>query len=178
MLFFTASVLSFYLGIFPRQDNRLEKGRLDRVHLDAWAVSLLYTVFTPWFALMMIWLFAFKAGWFPIGKFLDPVLWRDAPVDANTVFNRMFITVIAASLIVFAVFLLTSKKRMAGVRLIRLGSFAAAGMLVAGVWSALRHRPSCLEHSRAHGPPCLHSDSHQLRRHHAAHSQQHGRDHA
>ena len=52
----------------------------------------LYTVFTPWFGLMMIWLFAFKFGWFPIGKFLDPVLWREAPTDANSVFIRMIVT--------------------------------------------------------------------------------------
>lgn len=56
--------------------------------------SFLYTVFTPWFALLLIWIFAFKLGLFPVGKFLDPVMWRDAPVDANYVFNRMLLTII------------------------------------------------------------------------------------
>ena len=41
---------------------------------------------------MMIWLFAFQMGWFPLGKFLDPLLWREAHVSADYVFNRMLLT--------------------------------------------------------------------------------------
>ena len=63
---------------------------------------------------MMIWLFAFKAGWFPIGKFLDPVVWQDAPTDANAVFNRMILTVLALSVVVFAAFMYTTKRRVGG----------------------------------------------------------------
>ncbi len=37
----------------------------------------LYTVFLPWFALMMVWFWAYTLKLFPIGKFLDPVLWRE-----------------------------------------------------------------------------------------------------
>ena len=133
MLFVTASVLSFYLGFSLGKIIAWRRGGWTEYTSTLGGV-LLYTVFTPWFALMMIWLFAFKAGWFPIGKFLDPVLWRDASVDANTVFNRMIVTAIVLSLLVFAVFLLTSKRRIAGARLIRLGSIGAAGILVAGVW--------------------------------------------
>ena len=133
MLFVTASVFSFYLGFSLGKIIAWRRGGWTEYASTLGGV-VLYTVFTPWFALMMIWLFAFKAGWFPIGKFLDPVLWREAPVDANTVFNRMIITAIVGSLIVFAVFLLTSKRRIAGARLIRLGSIAAAGLLAAGVW--------------------------------------------
>jgi peptide/nickel transport system permease protein len=62
----------------------------------------LYTVFLPWFGLLMIWLFAFILGLFPIGKFVDPVLWRRAPVDANFVFHRMILTAFVASLLVMA----------------------------------------------------------------------------
>jgi peptide/nickel transport system permease protein len=57
----------------------------------------LYTVFLPWFALMMIWFFAYKLNLFPIGKFLDPVKWLDAPVEANFVFHRMLLTAFIAS---------------------------------------------------------------------------------
>ena len=41
---------------------------------------------------MMIWLFAFQMGWFPLGKFLDPLLWREAHVTADYVFNRLLLT--------------------------------------------------------------------------------------
>ncbi len=34
------------------------------------------------------------------GKFLDPVLWRESPVDANFVFHRMLLTVFIASLFI------------------------------------------------------------------------------
>ena len=133
MLFVTASVFSFYLGFSLGKIIAWRRGGWTEYTSTLGGV-VLYTVFTPWFALMMIWLFAFKAGWFPIGKFLDPVLWREAPVDANTVFNRMIITAIVGSLIVFAVFLLTSK----GESPERGSSGSAASprprLLAAGVW--------------------------------------------
>ena len=65
--------------------------------------AALFTVFTPWFALMMIWIFAFQLDWFPLGKFLDALLWRDAPVSANQIFNQMLLTVGA-----FGVFMLAA----------------------------------------------------------------------
>ena len=49
---------------------------------------------------MMIWIFAFKLGWLPIGKFLDPLIWRGAEVSANHVFSYMLLT--AGAFIVFA----------------------------------------------------------------------------
>ncbi|MCH8150021.1 MAG: hypothetical protein IH987_18920 [Planctomycetes bacterium] len=58
---------------------------------------------------MMIWIFAFKLGWFPLGKFLDPLLWRDAPVAANSVFNDMLLTAGAFSVFMFLVILASRK---------------------------------------------------------------------
>ena len=49
---------------------------------------------------MMIWVFAFKLGWFPVGKFLDPLVWREADVSANYVFGNMLLSV--AAYVVFA----------------------------------------------------------------------------
>ena len=85
-LFFTATVFSFYLGFLLGKIIAWKRGGWTEYATTIGGVTL-YTVFTPWFALMMIWLFAFKAGWFPIGKFLDPILWREAPIDANTLFR-------------------------------------------------------------------------------------------
>jgi peptide/nickel transport system permease protein len=134
-LFFTATVFSFYLGFLLGKIIAWKRGGWTEYATTIGGVTL-YTVFTPWFALMMIWLFAFKAGWFPIGKFLDPILWREAPIDANTLFGRMMLTALALSIIVFAVFVVTTRLRVAGARLIQLGSLVVAVGVMIGVWRA------------------------------------------
>ena len=133
VLFLTATVVSFYLGFVLGKIIAWRRGSWAEYTSTIGGVTL-YTVFTPWFGLMMIWLFAFKAGWFPIGKFLDPVVWRDAPTDANAIFNRMIMTAIAVSVVVFLVFLFTTKRRVAKSRYIQVGSVALSLLIVAGVW--------------------------------------------
>ena len=135
VLFMTATVLSFYLGFVLGKIIAWRRGGWTEYATTLGGVTL-YTVFTPWFALMMIWLFAFRAGWFPIGKFLDPVVWQDAPTDANTIFNRMLLTVIVLSGIVFAVFIVTTRRRVSGAGYIRLGSVAISAAVLVGVWLA------------------------------------------
>ena len=135
VLFLTASVISFYLGFGLGKIIAWRRGTWTEYASTISGVTL-YTVFTPWFGLMMIWLFAFKAGWFPIGKFLDPVLWRDSPLDANTVFNRMIFTAIALSVVVFLAFLFTTRRQVPNARLIQFGAIASATVIIAGVWMA------------------------------------------
>ena len=133
VLFITASVISFYLGFALGKIIAWRRGTWTEYASTISGVTL-YTVFTPWFGLMMIWLFAFKAGWFPIGKFLDPIVWRDSSVDANTVFYRMIITAIALSVVVFLAFLLTTRKRVSGARFILSGVVAASLVAAALAW--------------------------------------------
>ncbi len=133
VLFMTATALSFYLGFALGKVLAWRRGGWFEYTSTVGGVTL-YTVFTPWFGLMMIWLFAFKAGWLPIGKFLDPVLWRDAPIDANSVFNQMILTAIVVSVVVFIVFAITGQRRMGNARIIRIASIALASLAVAGVW--------------------------------------------
>ena len=57
----------------------------------------LYTVFTPWLALAILWLFALQLGWFPVGKFINPMLWIKAPVNSNYVFHRLLFMALALS---------------------------------------------------------------------------------
>ena len=133
VLFITASVISFYLGFALGKIIAWRRGTWTEYASTISGVTL-YTVFTPWFGLMMIWLFAFKAGWFPIGKFLDPIVWRDSSVDANTVFYRMIITAIALSVVIFLAFLLTTKRRVSGARFILSGVVAASLFAAALAW--------------------------------------------
>jgi len=105
VLFFTATVLSFYLGFALGKVLAWRRGGFFEYSTTIVGVTL-YTVFTPWFALMLIWLFSFKLGWFPTGKFITPALWRDAPVPANDVFHRMLMTGVGGGVVALAVYLL------------------------------------------------------------------------
>jgi peptide/nickel transport system permease protein len=36
-----------------------------------------HTLFLPWLALIMIWFFAYRVGWFPITGMISPEMWID-----------------------------------------------------------------------------------------------------
>ena len=99
VLFLTATAASFYIGFFLGKAIAWRRGGLFE-YAATISGATLFTAFTPAFALMMIWVFAFKLGWFPVGKFLDPLVWRGADVSANYVFGNMLLS--AAALTVFA----------------------------------------------------------------------------
>ena len=133
VLFLTSTVFSFYMGFALGKIIAWRRGGWTEYTTTLGGVTL-YTVFTPWFALMMIWLFAFQAGWLPIGKFLDPLLWRDATTDANSVFIRMMLSMAVVSLAMVAVFAVSRRfgiLQSASTRVIVVAGVAAA---VAGVW--------------------------------------------
>lgn len=88
VLFLTASLVSFWAGFVTGKILAWRRGGFIEYASTITGVTL-YTVFTPWFALMMIWLFAVKLDWLPAGKFLDPVKWLSATISANQVFGRM-----------------------------------------------------------------------------------------
>ena len=99
MLFLTATTISFYVGFFLGKAIAWRRGGLFE-YATTISGATLFTAFTPAFALMMIWVFAFKLGWFPVGKFLDPLVWRGADVSANYVFGNMLLS--AAAFFAFA----------------------------------------------------------------------------
>lgn len=103
VLFVSVIVVSFYFGFLAGKILAWQRGG-GFEYLSTVGGVFLYTVFTPWFGLMMIWIFAFKLEWFPIGKFIDPKIWRAAPegMTANSVFNQMLIVALIASLVLFA----------------------------------------------------------------------------
>ncbi len=98
-LFLTAAVLSFYLGFLVGKLLAWKRGGFLEYASTLGGVTL-YTVFTPWFALMMIWLFSVALGLFPVGKFISVGLWSRAPagIMANAVFIPMILTGIFAAL--------------------------------------------------------------------------------
>ena len=172
VLFLTATVVSFYLGFGLGKIIAWRRGGWVEYTSTLGGVTL-YTVFTPWFGLMMIWLFAFKAGWFPIGKFLDPVVWQDAPSDANSIFNLMLATAVILSVVAFGVFLVTSKKRLGMARVLQVGSHCGVRPDRGGRLAFVGRRLPGLGHREAHGLADRHADADQLCRNDAADPQQH-----
>ena len=108
ILFLSATILSYAIGFLTGKILAWKRGGWVEYGGTIAGVGL-YTVFLPWFALMMVWFWSYTLGIFPIGKFLDPVLWRAAPVDANYVFNRMLITSFIAVVVLFTWFLIARR---------------------------------------------------------------------
>jgi len=107
-LFLIATLIYYALGFhLGKLIAWRRKGLLD---YSATIVGVvLFTVYTPWFAYLIIWIFGYKLGWFPLGKFLDPVLWRRYDVPANEVFGLMLMVGGAAILFLLAVYVLGRK---------------------------------------------------------------------
>ena len=126
VLFLTATAISFYIGFFLGKAIAWRRGGLFE-YAATISGATLFTAFTPAFALMMIWVFAFKLGWFPVGKFLDPLVWRGTDVTANYVFGNMLLSV--AAYIAFALLVMLLLKRFGR----RVPSLAAVPVLLGGV---------------------------------------------
>ncbi|MBI4297405.1 MAG: ABC transporter permease [Chloroflexi bacterium] len=91
LLFVSATVVSFYIGFVLGKIIAWRRGRPVEYVATVGGVYL-YTVFTPWFALVIIWIFALQLGWFPVGKFVTPELWVRTTVNSNFIFVRLLLT--------------------------------------------------------------------------------------
>ncbi len=88
--------LAYVLGFSLGKVVAWRRGRGTETAITVGGV-LLYTVFYPWFAIMMLWLFGFTLGWFPIGRFITTEVWNGSPYQANQVFAIMILSVLIAS---------------------------------------------------------------------------------
>jgi peptide/nickel transport system permease protein len=55
----------------------------------------------------MLWFFGYKLDWLPIGKFLYPEKWYDAPFNSDVVFISMIKFTVVFSIILFIVYILS-----------------------------------------------------------------------
>jgi peptide/nickel transport system permease protein len=90
-LFLAAILLAYWLGYHAGKFLVWRRGSTAEHAVNVAGVSL-YTVFQPWFYLMMIYLFSFIFGWFPPGKFIEFTVWRGSPYTVNEVFHRLLLT--------------------------------------------------------------------------------------
>ena len=100
VLFLSANLVSFWVGFVSGKVLAWRRGGWVEYTSTIAGVTL-YTVFLPWFGLMMIWLFAVTLDFFPAGKFLSPINWLTAPVNANYIFIRMTISAFIALIVAF-----------------------------------------------------------------------------
>jgi peptide/nickel transport system permease protein len=106
-LFLTAALTTFAAGYYLGKLLAWQRGSRTEYAVTVFG-AVMYSIFTPWFALLMVLIFSFQFKWFPLGKFLDPVVWRGLPkeMNANIIFNRLMITAILVVLSLLAVSLL------------------------------------------------------------------------
>lgn len=131
VLFLTSTLISFVIGFILGKQLAWRRGGGFEYSLTIVGVTL-YTIFTPWFALMLIYLFGLRLGWLPVGKFLDPMLWREASVEANFVFTRLGLTGFLNLALAAAIWVRTTKMRPRSRQLLR-GSGIVV-VLGASVW--------------------------------------------
>jgi peptide/nickel transport system permease protein len=97
-LFTLATLISYGIGFTLGKHLAWRRGSLPEYSVTIGGV-LLYTVFYPWFAVIMILIFGSRLGWFPLNGFLTPELWRNAPYTGNEVFAQMIISLAIAGAI-------------------------------------------------------------------------------
>ncbi len=134
VLFVTATAISFYIGFLLGKAIAWRRGGILEYTATITGTTL-FTVFTPAFALMMIWIFAFQLGWFPVGKFLDPLVWRDSNVTANSVFSLMLITAFAFITFAFIVMFMAKRGERSGPRRLAIPIVMVGALAVPLVWS-------------------------------------------
>ncbi len=135
VLFLSATAVSFYVGFFLGKMIAWRRGGVLE-YAATISGATLFTAFTPAFALMMIWAFAFKLGWLPVGKFLDPLVWRGAEVSANQIFSFMLATAAAFVVFVFLILLASRKLGHAGRAWMPYLGIAAGAAAIPIAWAA------------------------------------------
>jgi peptide/nickel transport system permease protein len=108
VLFVTASVIAFWAGFVSGKILAWRRGGFVEYASTIAGVTL-YTVFLPWFALMMIWLFAVTLDWFPPGKFIDPMKWLAVDATTNQIFMRLIVTALLGLTVMFLGFWTSSR---------------------------------------------------------------------
>ena len=128
VLFLTATVISFYLGFASGKFLAWRKNKLLDYGVTLGGVYL-FTIYTPWFALMGILVFGFLLGWLPQNQFIDPELWQYSPYASNDIYGYMILTVVVISIAVITLLTVLLKRRTPRGGLI---TFITALVLVGG----------------------------------------------
>lgn len=98
VLVLSATLLAYWLGF--KSGKLIAWGRGGKTEQGFIVGGIfLQTVFYPWFAIVMLWVFGFFFGWFPIGRFITVGLWQGSGFDATSIFQRLILTTFLALLV-------------------------------------------------------------------------------
>jgi peptide/nickel transport system permease protein len=115
LLFTTSIILSALVGIFLGKIASWHKGEKTDTCLTLGAL-ITHTAFLPWLALIMIWVFAYKLGWFPITGMISVEIWLDPKAGLWTkaldVLYHMTLPLATLFLIHFGSYLLIMRSSM------------------------------------------------------------------
>lgn len=134
-LFTFATLLSYVIGFVLGKRLAWRRGGFSEHSVTIGGV-LLYTVFYPWFAILMILFFASYLGWFPINGFLTPEFWRNAPYKGNEVFAQMLLSLgISAVLAGFTAWFARRQRERSTARLVRYLGYGLSLAVLIGFWA-------------------------------------------
>lgn len=138
-LFLSATVLQFVIGYYLGRVLAWSRGTALEYGITIFG-AVMFTIFTPWFALIMLWLFSYTLKWFPLGKFLDPTLWRkipaDSPITSNSIFNELLVTMTIVALVVTVLYFVSRKLERKVARLVFWGGTGLAVVVLVWIWVA------------------------------------------
>lgn len=133
VLFTTAIVLIYWTGFIAGKYLAWRRNMRGEMAITVAGVTL-YTVFYPWFAILLIWLFGVQLNWLPLNQFITPSKWTNTAFagQANQVFLWM---TYSTGLLVLALFTLSRfARRLSNPGSARLARLIGGGVAVA-VWA-------------------------------------------
>lgn len=149
VLFLTYTIVSFYIGFVMGKIIAWRRGAVVE-YLSTVVGVVLFTVFTPWFALLLIWIFAVNFNVVPLNQFINPDSWMNVVQVGTTacgvgvsctniVFNYILLWLGGLSIVFGIVYL--GSQRLAyrwQQRAIRWGTLAVGlilpGLFFGGAW--------------------------------------------
>ena len=115
LLFTTSTILSALVGVFLGKIASWYKGR----RIDTWmtiGALVTHTLFLPWLALLLIWIFAYKLDLFPITGMISEDIWLDPSMGfwrkALDIAHHMFLPLSTLFLFHFGSYLLIMRSSM------------------------------------------------------------------
>jgi len=115
LLFTTSIILSALVGVFLGKIASWHKGKKTDSVMTIGAL-VTHTLFLPWLALILIWVFGYKFGWFPINGMISEEVWLDPEAGfiarALDVMYHMVLPLSTLFLIHFGAYLLIMRSSM------------------------------------------------------------------
>jgi peptide/nickel transport system permease protein len=115
LLFTTSIILSALVGVFLGKIASWHKGKKTDSVMTIGAL-VTHTLFLPWLALILIWVFGYKFGWFPINGMISEEVWLDPEAGfiarALDVLYHMVLPLSTLFLIHFGAYLLIMRSSM------------------------------------------------------------------